>query len=77
MTPAGANFHYHQLNVISSLHPESQSKKFGQNCDEIYDEAHDENQLNGVKPASKCLVCMKGCWDPEFEPGIEESRDYQ
>ena len=28
-----------------------------------------------VKTVSKCLVRMKGCWDPEFEPGTEEIVD--
>ena len=29
-----------------------------------------------VKTASKCLACMTGCWDPEFEPSVEEIVDY-
>ena len=28
-----------------------------------------------VKTASKCLARMTGCWDPEFEPSIEEIVD--
>ena len=29
-----------------------------------------------MKSVSKCLVRMKGCWDPEFEPSVEEIVDY-
>ena len=29
-----------------------------------------------MKTVSKCLVRMKGCWDPEFEPSVEEIVDY-
>ena len=29
-----------------------------------------------MKTASKCLARMKGCWDPEFEPSVEEIVDY-
>ena len=25
-----------------------------------------------MNAASKCLARMKGCWDPEFEPSVEE-----
>ena len=31
---------------------------------------------NVVKSVSKCLALMKYCWDPEFEPSIEEIVDY-
>ena len=31
----------------------------------------------GVKTASKCLARMTGCWDPEFEPSVEEIVDYR
>ena len=31
---------------------------------------------NAVKTVSKCLARMKGCWDPEFEPSVEEIVDY-
>ena len=24
-----------------------------------------------------CLACMTGCWDPEFEPSVEEIVDYR
>ena len=30
-----------------------------------------------VKTASKCLARIKGCWDPEFEPSVEEIMDYR
>ena len=30
-----------------------------------------------VNTASKCLACMKGGWDLEFEPSVEEIVDYQ
>ena len=33
-------------------------------------------KLIAVNTASKCLACMKGCWDPEFEPSLEEIMDY-
>ena len=39
------------------------------NNDEIYDETYDEIM---VTTASKCLACMTGYWDPEFEPSVEE-----
>ena len=42
--------------------------------DEMYDETYDEI---GVKTASKCLARMTGCWDPEFEPSVEEIVDYR
>ena len=29
-----------------------------------------------VKTVSKCLAHMKGCWDPEFEPSVEEIMKY-
>ena len=29
-----------------------------------------------MKSVSKCLARKKGCWDPEFEPSIEEIVDY-
>ena len=29
-----------------------------------------------MKTASKCLARMTGCWDPEFEPSVEEIVDY-
>ena len=25
----------------------------------------------------KCLACTKGCWDPEFQPSVEEIVDYR
>ena len=31
----------------------------------------------GVKTAAKCLAHMKGSWDQEFVPGVEESVDYR
>jgi hypothetical protein len=30
-----------------------------------------------VKTVSKYLAHMKGCWDPEFEPSVEEIMDYR
>ena len=39
----------------------------------IYNETYDEI---AVKTASKCLAHMKACWDPEFEPSVEEIMDY-
>ena len=44
------------------------------NNDETYDEIYDEIM---VKTALKCLTHMTGCWDPEFEPSVEEIVDYQ
>ena len=35
------------------------------NDDETYDEI-------AMKAVSNCLVRMTACWDPEFEPSIEE-----
>ena len=32
---------------------------------------------NAVKTVSKCLARMKGYWDPEFKPSVEEIVDYQ
>ena len=29
-----------------------------------------------MKSASKCLAHMTGCWNPEFEPSVEEIVDY-
>ena len=29
-----------------------------------------------MKTALKCLARMTGCWDPEFEPSVEEIVDY-
>ena len=29
-----------------------------------------------MKLLSKCLALMKDCWDPEFEPSVEEIVDY-
>ncbi len=44
--------------------------------DEIMTKSDDEIT---VKIVSKCLVpiCMKDCWDPEFEPSVEEIVDYR
>ena len=39
-----------------------------------YDETYDVIALN---TASKCLAHMKGCWEPEFEPSVEEIMDYR
>ena len=30
-----------------------------------------------MNTASKCLARMKGCWDLEFEPSVEEIMDYR
>ena len=38
-----------------------------------YDETYDVIAVNTI---SKCLAQMKGCWDPEFEPSIEDYRWY-
>ena len=43
--------------------------------DEIDDETY-EDEIT-VKTVSKFLAHMTGCWDPEFEPSIEEIMDYQ
>ena len=32
--------------------------------------------INDDESVSKCLARMKGCWDPEFEPSVEEIVDY-
>ena len=34
-------------------------------------------KLLHVKIVSKCLAHMKGCWDPEFKPSVEEIVDYR
>ena len=34
-------------------------------------------QLTTMKAVSKYLAQMKGSWDPEFEPSIEEIVDYR
>ena len=39
-----------------------------------YDETYDEITMKNV---SKCLARTKDCWDPEFEPSIEEIMDYR
>ena len=57
-----------------SLHPESQLEKNSANLWWNYDETYDVIALN---TASKCLARMKGCWDPEFEPSVEEIMDYR
>ena len=31
---------------------------------------------NCCETVSKCLAHMKGCWDPEFEPSVEEIMNY-
>ena len=28
-----------------------------------------------MKTASKCLAHMTGCWDPEFEPGVDSAEE--
>jgi hypothetical protein len=65
--------------VSFSLHPESQSTKKNSadlwgNYDENWWWNYDEI---AVKTVSKCLAPMKGCWDPEFEPSVEEIVDYR
>ena len=52
--------------------------KWWWNDDESYDENYDEiyDEI-GVKTASKCLARMKGYWDLEFEPSVEEIVDYR
>ena len=40
----------------------------------INDESYD---VIAVNTASKCLARMKGCWDLEFEPSVEEIMDYR
>ena len=54
--------------IILLLHPESQSIR------PTYDETYDKI---AVKTVSKCLARMKGCWDPEFKPSVEEIMDYR
>jgi hypothetical protein len=59
-----------------TLHPKSQSTKklavLWGNCDENCWWNYDEI---AVKAVSKCLAPMKGGWDPEFEPSVEEIVD--
>ena len=45
-----------------------------ENYDETYDETHD---VIAVNIALKWLAPMTGCWDPEFEPSVEEIIDYR
>ena len=40
------------------------------------DEANVKYDENAVKTVSKCLARMKACWDPEFEPSVEDIVDY-
>ena len=40
----------------------------------IDDETYDDIM---PKTASKCLARMTECWDPEFEPSVEEIVDYR
>ena len=45
--------------------------------DEIDDATYDKiYDVIAVKTVSKCLARMKGCWDPQFEPSVEEIMDY-
>ena len=48
--------------------------KWWWNDDEMNDETYDEI---AVKTYSKCLACMTGYLDPDFEPSVEEIMDYQ
>ena len=41
--------------------------------DEVIMSNDDEN---AVKTVSKCLARTKACWNPEFEPSVEEIVDY-
>ena len=38
--------------------------------DETYDEV-------AMKIVSKCLACIKGYWDPEFKPSVQEIMNYR
>ena len=57
--------------VKTSLHPESQSTK-----KKIWP-TYDEMMMKLLWRLSKCLAWIKGCWDPEFKPSIEEIMDYR
>ena len=58
-----------------SLYPESQStKKIRPTYDEIM--MNKTYDVIAVKTVSKYLARTKGCWDPEFEPSVEEIMDY-
>ena len=63
--------------LLHLLRPESQSTNTIQPPNEVimmkYDETYDEIW---VKTASKCLGRMKGCWDLEVEPRVEEIEEY-
>ena len=67
-------FHSNSYNfwtIITSRVP-IRKKEFGSRYDEMMMK-HDVVALN---TASKCLARMKGYWDPEFEPRVEEIVDY-
>ena len=40
-------------------------------------ETYETYDIISVNTASKCLVRMKGSWDLEFEPSVEEIMDYR
>ena len=64
---------------VFSTYPESQSTKEIRPTydDEIDDATYDKiYDVIAVKTVSKCLARMKGCWDPQFEPSVEEIMDY-
>ena len=78
-----------QFPIIIFLHPSpNQQKEFALdmmklwwnmmklwwNYDETYDETYDVIATN---TASKYLAHMKGCWDLEFEPSVEEIVDHR
>jgi hypothetical protein len=37
----------------------------------------DEITVKAVSLFQNVLARMKGCWDPEFKPSVEEIMDYQ
>ena len=41
------------------------------------DETYDEIMMKLGQTASNCLANMKGCWDLEVEPSVEEIEEYQ
>ena len=68
----------HTSAIITSRVP-IRKKEFSRamsNYDETYDEIIETYDEIVVKTASKCLARMTGCWDPEFEPSVEEIVDY-
>ena len=60
--------------IITYIPSPNQQKRIRPTDEVINDESYD---VIAVNTASKCLARMTGCWDPEFEPSVEEIMDYR